>query len=155
LTEGADDELLERIHRSLHPFRRIGHDLRAVRAEYVALDVALEVCAQPNHLNAHVRAALLDAFSNRVLAGGALGYFHPDNLTFGRGIFVSALVAAGQAVPGVACVKVIRLQRRLQSANHELENGVLPIGAWEVAQLDNDPNHPERGRLDIVVSGGR
>ena len=36
----------------------------------------------------------------------------------------------------------------------ELENGVLPIGAWEIARLDNDPSHMENGTLTITAGGG-
>jgi hypothetical protein len=35
-----------------------------------------------------------------------LGFFHPDNLTFGEGVYLSKLVAAAQAVPGVEGVTV-------------------------------------------------
>jgi len=39
--------------------------------------------------------------------------------------------------------------------NQEIVNGVLPLAANELAQLDNDPDHPERGQLQISVRGGR
>jgi hypothetical protein len=58
-------------------------------------------------------------------------------------------------VPGVECVKVTRFQRLFESANHEIENGVLPLRVNEIAQLDNDPNFPEHGKLEIQVGGGR
>ena len=51
------------------------------------------------------RRALLDVFSNRLLPDGRRGFFHPDNLTFGAGIFVSRMVAAAQAVAGVMEVR--------------------------------------------------
>ena len=31
---------------------------------------------------------------------------------------------------------------------------LLPLRAWEVARLDDDPDHPERGRLELTVLGG-
>jgi len=124
-------------------------------ARYVPLDLKLEVCALPHYQRAHVKAALLDVFSNRVLPAGRLGFFHPDNLTFGEGIFLSKIVATAQAVPGVECVTVKRFQRLFESANYEIENGVLPLRVNEIAQLDNDPNYPEHGKLEIEVNGGR
>jgi predicted phage baseplate assembly protein len=153
-TEVAGEELLEHVQRRLFRFRRIGHDLRAVPARYVALDLRLDVCAKPHFQRGHVRAALLDAFSNRILAGGVKGFFHPDNLSFGQSIFTSRIVAAGQAIAGVGCVTVTRLQRRFEAPNNEIEQGFLPLRGWEIARLDNDGNHPERGRLEIVVSEG-
>jgi hypothetical protein len=47
------------------------------------------------------------------------------------------------------------LQRLFAPANREIENGLLPLGNSEIALLNNDPNHPERGQLQIVARGGR
>lgn len=152
--EWVDADLLRDVERYLWQFRRMGHDLRTVPARYVAVDLGLKVCVEPRFQRGHVKAALLDAFSDRVLAGGRLGFFHPDNLTFGQSVFASRIVAAAHAVPGVACATVTRLERRFAGPNHEIEAGLLPVGSWEIAQLDNDGNHPERGRLDVSVSGG-
>ena len=58
-------------------------------------------------------------------------------------------------MPGVASVTVARFQRLFEAPNDELDNGVLPLRIDEVAQLDNDPNWPERGKLEIEVCGGR
>jgi len=90
-----------------------------------------------------------------MLPDGRLGFFHPDNLTFGEGIYLSKLVAAAQAVTGVESVKVNKLQRLYEPPNSEIENGVLPLGPLEVARLDNDPSFPENGRLILDVRGGR
>jgi hypothetical protein len=154
-SETADAALLCEIERYLRQFRRMGHDLRVLPARYVPLDLKLEVCALPGYLRAHVKAALLDVFSNRVLPGGQLGFFQPDNLTFGEGVFLSRIIAKAQAVAGVECVTVTRFHRLFESPNHELENGVLPMRVNEIAQLDNDPSYPEHGKLEIQVGGGR
>ncbi|HKA20511.1 MAG TPA: putative baseplate assembly protein [Blastocatellia bacterium] len=154
-SETVSDALLKDIEIYLERYRRMGHDLHIERAEYVPILLALEVCALPQYQPAHVKAALLDAFSNRVLPGGKRGFFHPDNLTFGGGIFLSQIIAAAQAVEGVECVQVKKLQRLFAAPNHEIANGVLPLGLSEIAQLDNDPSFPERGKLEIHVSGGR
>lgn len=140
---------------SLYPYRRIGHDLSVSPARYVPLDIQLEVLVEPRYLRGHVEAALRDAFSNRVLENGRRGFFHPDNLTFGDGIYLSALVAAAQSVEGVVSVTVIKLQRLFESANDEIANGVLPLRANEIARLDNNANFPERGRLQLTLEGGR
>ena len=93
--------------------------------------------------------------SNRLLADGKRGLFHADSLTFGDSIYLSKLVAAAQAVPGVESVQVTRLQRQFEAPNNEIENGVLPLGPLEVARLDNDPSFPEHGRLTLILKGGR
>ena len=139
----------------LEQVRRIGHELDVRLARQVPIDLVLKVCVAPTHLRGHVRAALLDVFSSRALKGGALGYFHPDRLTFGGPLYLSGIVAAAHAVAGVVSVQVTRLQRQFAPANHEIENGLLPIGPFEIARLDNDPNHPDGGRLSLLLEGGR
>ena len=154
-SENAAAELLERIERTLQHYRRMGHDLEVEPARYVPIDLELTVCVLPHFLRGHVRAALTDLFGNRVLPDGRRGFFHPDNLTFGEGLYLSRIVAAAQAVPGVKSVRVTKLNRLFEPPNRELENGVLPLGPLEVAQLDNDPSFPERGILKLVMMGGR
>jgi hypothetical protein len=154
-TETADPNLIREVRDYLNQFRRIGHDLVVVPAQYVPLDVAITVNVLPDFLAGHVRVALLDAFSDRVLAGGGRGFFHPDSLSFGDNIYLSQLMATAQAVTGVESVTINRLERLYQGPNHELKNGFLPIGALEVAQLDNDPTFPEHGKLVLTLRGGR
>jgi len=154
-SETADESLLNEIKAALERYRRLGHDLHVEAAEYVPLLLSLEVCALPNYQAAHIKAALLDAFSNRVFGGGKKGFFHPDKLTFGEGIHLSKIIATAQAVTGVECVRVKKFQRLFESANHEIANGVLPLSPTEIALLDNDPNFPEHGRLEIHMGGGR
>jgi len=147
--------LLQQVDKSLYRYRRIGHDLDVRTAIYVPLDIELSVCVDPDYLRAHVAADLLDVFSNRALPNGKRGFFHPDNLTFGDGVYLSALVAAAQAVDGVRSVDVTRMKRLFAAPNHEIENGILPLTSGEIAQLDNDPNYPEHGKLALVMRGGR
>ena len=151
----AEDELLREIEGRLHPYRRVGHDLKLVPANYVPLEIELTVCVRPYFQRGHVEAALRDAFSNRVLPGGQRGFFHPDQLTFGNGIYLSQLIATAQAVEGVESVAVKVLQRRFKEPGGEIESGVLPLGATEIAQLNNDPSFPEHGKLTLKMCGGR
>ena len=154
-SEEAAPAWLEQIEGTLQRCRRIGHDLEVERAQYVPIDLELTVCVLPHFLRGHIKAALMDVFGNRVLPDGRRGFFHPDKLTFGEGLYLSRIVAAAQAVPGVGSVRVTKLHRLFEPPNRELENGVLPLGPFEVAQLDNDPSFPECGKLTLVVQGGR
>jgi hypothetical protein len=163
-SETADSELLLEITSYLEPYRRMGHDLEVKLADYVPLDLALTVCVLPNYQRGHVEAALLDVLSNRVLPDGSLGFFHPDNLTFGQGIYTSRIIAAGQAVPGVQEIQIARLERfeigeplpGNESLDEEVpQHGVLSLGPFEIARLDNDPSVPGNGRLSLDLRGGR
>jgi hypothetical protein len=89
------------------------------------------------------------------LPGGKRGFFHPDNMTFGQGIYLSQVVAAAQAVEGVESVGVTRFERLYEGPNGEIAAGVLLLGPLEIARLDNDPGFPERGRLTLKLEGGR
>ncbi len=147
--------LLDRTEDILAQYRRIGHDLRVQRAVYVPLALSLQVCVDPDYVRGYVEGELQEVFSNRELAGGRLGFFHPDNLTFGQSVYLSQLVAAAQAVTGVQSVQVVALHRLFEAPNHELEQGYLPLGPNEIAQLDNDPSFPEHGQLTLDIRGGR
>ena len=153
-TTEEDEALLDEIAGRLERYRRIGHNLAVRPADYVPLDIEMIVCVQDNHHRGRVKAELLEVLSNRILADGRLGFFHPDNLTFGAGIRLSNLVATAQAVPGVETVVVSKLERLFEGPENEIENGILPIGLMEVTRLDNDPSFPEHGRLALIMRGG-
>ena len=165
--EEADKRLLKAIKARLYRYRRIGHDLQVKSAVYVSLAIAMRVCVLPDYLRGHVKAALLNVFSNRLLPDGKQGFFHPDNLTFGGGIYLSQLVATAQAVAGVMSVTVTRLKRLAEvphpsqmpdsseTASPEILDGFLGLAPQEIARLDNDPSFPENGILILDLVGGR
>jgi hypothetical protein len=153
--QSASHELLTKVAAGLERYRRIGHDLVVAPAAYVPLLVELSVCVLPGFQRAHVRAALLEALSNRRLGPGRLGYFHPDNLGFGDAVTVSGLTSAAQAVPGVESVDVTRLERLWEGDHGEVAGGALRLAPDEVARLDNDPARPQNGTLVLSLGGGR
>jgi hypothetical protein len=154
-TEEPAPAFLEYVEGTLHPYRRLGHDLEVAAAEYVPLDIELTVCVLSEYLRGHVEADLLRVFSDQVLPDGSKGFFHPDNLTFGGRIYLSRLVAIAQAVPGVQHVEVTRLERLYDGPNGELKQGLLPLGTGQIARVDNDPDFPEHGQFHLVMRGGR
>jgi hypothetical protein len=154
----AASGLLKEITDYLYPYRRMGHDLIVMPAQHVPLRIGLEVCVLPNYMRGHIKAELLKVFSNRnnlTRGGNRRGFFHPDNLSFGDGIYLSQLIASAKSVEGVETIRVTKLQRFGIPANDALETGVLPLGAMEIAQLDNDPSFPENGSLELMLRGGR
>lgn len=148
----ADDPgFLGEVKRFLQWYRMAGYDIEVSAPQFVPVDLALQVMVQPEYFADVVKQALLEVFSNRDLADGRRGFFHPDNLTFGQPLYLSGIYATAMAVDGVASVKVIRLQRWGKGANNELAKGYLPTGKLEIIQLENDPNFPERGVLKVQV----
>jgi len=101
-----------------------------------------------------LRAVALE-LGQGVLPDGRLAAFHPDRFSFGDPVYLSRIVAAAQAVPGVEAVSVLKFERLGAPDPAAIRNGVIAIGRLEIARLDNDPNFQERGRLQLVGGGGK
>ena len=160
--ESADAELLEEIDRYLGRYRRIGHDLEVVAANYVALDLGLSVCVKPLYLQAQVEQMVRRLLGTGFQADGSPALFNPDALTFGQAVFVSPIIAAVQGVPGVLEAQLTRLDRLIPgrppptaAPDSVPSGGRLVLGASEIARLDQEPNAPGNGRLTILLRGGR
>jgi hypothetical protein len=154
--ESLPTGLARQIKAQLERYRRIGHDVEVRAARYVPLLIELFVCVLPDFLAAQVEAELRDRFSAGLRGDGMPGFFHPDRLRLGAPVFVSALLAEAQSITGVAHVTVTTLARADGGTSGELPvDGVLPIGAREIAQLDNDPDHPDHGSMAFTLGGGR
>jgi Baseplate J-like protein len=138
----------------LESFRLAGFDVAVREARAVPLDVSLFVCAEPRELRSEV-GRRVRAILSPIGQGGTPGFFHPDRFTFGSPLYLSALLAAVAAVPGVQSVEPRAFQRFGRLPQGELERGVVSPAATEVLELADDPNAPERGRLRISTGGGR
>ncbi|WP_027485301.1 putative baseplate assembly protein [Rhodanobacter sp. OR87] len=147
--------LARRIRAQLERYRRIGHDVEVHAARYVPLRIALFVCVLPDFLVAHVEAGLRDRFGAGLRRDGTPGFFHPDRLKLGAPVFASALLAEAQAIAGVAHVEVTTLARADGVDGSVPDDGVLHLAAREIAQVDNDPDHPDHGSIAFTLGGGR
>jgi len=145
----------------LERYRMAGQDVEIDGPRFVSLDLAFLVCVEPGYFASHVKAALLERFSNRLLPDRTQGFFHPDHFTFGQPVYLSQIVATAMATPGVRWIDVsagkgkpTRFQRWGEPPHGELEKGQIDIGQFEIARCDNDPNRPENGRLEFIMEGG-
>ncbi|WP_187436179.1 putative baseplate assembly protein [Bradyrhizobium hipponense] len=152
-TEQVEPELLRQIRAYLFRYRRIGHDVIVVPPTYVPIDIAMTAQIRSGFAAGQVETVLRGIFSSRTLPDGRLGFFHPDNLSFGDSIYASKLLAAAQVVEGVESVVVTRLQRRFQAPDEQVYDGVLPIGPLEIARLGGNSASPENGRFVLTVRG--
>jgi predicted phage baseplate assembly protein len=153
--EPVSQEFEHALNTYMEPYRLAGHDLEIEPPRPVALEITMRVRVKAGYFASQVRRALLAVFSNRLLPDGRRGVFHPDNLTFGQTIYLSPLYAAAQAVDGVDSADITRFQRRDRPGPEALDAGRLTLGRLEIARLDNDPNFPERGVLELILEGGR
>ena len=143
------------VRAQLTRYKLAGYDLEIRSAEYVPLELAFELCVEPDYFRSEVVQAVRFALSNRINPDRTRGHFHPDHYTFGQAVYLSQIYAAIEAVPGVLSVFITLLRRFGKASNGELESGVLPIGPWEIARLDNDPGFQENGVLRITAGGGK
>jgi predicted phage baseplate assembly protein len=151
LTSGLE----QRVWAFLTRYKLAGYDLEIRAGEYVPLAIDLHLCVAPDHFCGDVVEAVRRALSNQINPDGTLGFFHPQHFTFAQPVYLSRLYAAVEAVEGVDSVVVTLFQRFGKVASGELEAGILPIGPWEIARLDNDPNFIENGVLRITAGGGK
>ena len=136
-------------------FRMAGHDLEIAPPRFVALELELGVCVLPDYYRADVQLDVLTVLGTGRTLEGRPRLFHPDNLTFGRAVYLSAVLAAVQQVPGVRYVEAKLFRRLGEPRSDGTEAGVLHFTPLEIPRLDNDPNFPDRGTVTLKMDGGR
>jgi predicted phage baseplate assembly protein len=157
----VDPKFRTEVKAHLEAYRMAGVDVAVDAPIPVPLDIVFTVCVEPGQLRSAVQRALTDRFSARNLPGGGRGFFHPDDLTFAQPVYLSALVAAAMAVPGVRWVetsegpdKPNRFRRWGQPDAGDHAAGLIRLERLEVARCDSDPSLPENGRIAFELVGG-
>jgi hypothetical protein len=157
--EGLTTHLRQQLLQHLADKRLAGYDLEITGPIYLPIDLGLQFSTTPGFQPSVVLQGVTSALSNGVLPGGAKGFFHPDNFTFGQSLHVSKIYAAVIAVPGVQSAQITRLAR-LHTAQPDnetsvnLAQGFLAVGPDQIARLDNDRNFPENGSLSVQAKRG-
>jgi hypothetical protein len=150
----GDTGFRERMFAHFDRIRMAGYDIELKDPVYLPLDLRLQVCVAAGHFAADVKKALIRAFGRGLLADGSRAFFNPDNFSFGDPVYASRIHAAAMAVPGVASVSLLAFNRWGAQPQGEIAAGQIRPAESEIAQLDNDPNYPERGRFDVKTLGG-
>jgi hypothetical protein len=144
----------QRVTDVLDRYRLAGYDLEVRSARYVPLDITIDLCVKPGFFRGDVAEAVAEGLSGRARRRSTRGLFDPANLTFAQPVYLSTVYAAVEAVEGVDSADVRIFRRHGASDDGELARGFIPIGPWEIAQLDNDPNRMENGTLTLNAAGG-
>lgn len=152
----------------LNQVRLIGEDIEIRPPDFVPLDIRLVVCAAPLFWPEDLRFDLEEAFAEGYTTSGEMGFFHPDNWSFGQSLYASQIIERALAVEGVDRVIEVgmRLWDRAGGPTTEtliLDPEDLPppdalqidVGSNQIIRVANDPNALEFGRMMIVVKGGR
>ncbi|MFY9820642.1 MAG: putative baseplate assembly protein [Thermoanaerobaculia bacterium] len=135
-------------------YKLAGYDLEVLTAQYVPLEIDLQLCVARGYFRSDVLTGVRRALSSRRNPDGTTGFFYPPRLTFGEDIYLSRIYAAVEHVPGVESAEVTVLKRFWSVAGDELATGVLPLADGEIARLDNDPSFAENGVLRLTALGG-
>jgi uncharacterized phage protein gp47/JayE len=147
--------LQKSLQHSVGAYRLAGQDLEFDSPQYVSLEIELSVCVDPNYFKSDVQAALLQVLSSQALPNGQTGLFYPDNFTFGQTVYLSPVYAAARSVAGVVSVTAVKFQPQGVNTAQYLDAGEIPLGALQVARLDNDPDFPNHGQLTLAMMGGK
>jgi hypothetical protein len=129
--------------------RMLGTDVAVEDAVVVGLRITLAVCVADGHFRGDVYTALLTRFT------GPGGIFAPANFTFGQTVYASPLIAAAQAVEGVASVTLAAFARQDAPWSDGTAQGYLTLGRLEIPRCDNDPDHLDHGFFTLVLDGGK
>ena len=134
-----------------------GEDLEIDAPAYVPLDIDLRLRRRPDTSRPTSSGALYEAFSDRVHADGARGFFHPDNFTFGQPVYLSQVIAApcrSAASPGsIPAPSASASSATGQIARGEIAAGMIAMARLEIARLENDATHPENGQIGFDLWG--
>jgi predicted phage baseplate assembly protein len=146
VTENQRGELAVQLDR----FRQAGREAVVTDPTYADIDLIITVCVQPFAYPGDVAARVLTA-----LVGNkkTIGFFSADNYTFGDPLRRSQLEAVIQRVPGVRAAGEIQIRRR-GYFDWQVLTGPYEVGHREVLRLENDPDYPERGTLELILEGG-
>jgi hypothetical protein len=147
--------LVQNVVTFMSGYRLASYDLEIRAPQFLAIEIDLLVCAAAYHFRNDVQQAVEAVLSNRRLPDGSTGFFIPGKFVFGAPVYLSQIYAAVQSVEGVDSVVVTRFAPFGEPDNGELARGVIPVGPWQIARLDNDPNFMERGVLKITMRGGK
>jgi hypothetical protein len=134
----------------LNRYRIAGYESYVPKAQYVSLDIQVEVCALPTAFEGEVEAALLTA-----LGSGAGGFFNSNNFAFGQPLCLSDLETAAQGAPGVAGVLCVLYRERGSLTGMTKLKGAVKVAPDQIIRCDNDPSAPNNGSLKIIVKGGK
>lgn len=163
-----DGNIKRKIADHLNAVRLIGEDLEIRQAQYVALDILLRVCADPDYWPEDLADELEQEFSSGYTADRRMGFFHPDLWTFGQPLRASQVMGRASGVPGVERVLLLSIRRWHSTSGPSTaaitispedlgtnEVNTLAVEPFEVIQVASDPNHLEKGRIQFDILGGR
>lgn len=125
-------------------------DVQLADAQPVGIILSVHVHVSPHYFQSEVRPVV-----EEVLGRGPRGFFAPGRLRFGEDVRASDIVQALTALAGVERVELRRFKRVGTQYLDQTASGRIILEGLELAVCDNLPGKPQRGSLDLLLSGGR
>ena len=147
----AEDQRVQATQQ-LDRFRQAGREAWINDPKYADLDLKITICVQPYAYPGEVKEAVLNVLLDK--PGLSPGFFSPDNFTFGDPLRRSVLESVIQAVPGVRAVEGITIRRQGWFDWRDFSEMAYEVAIDEVIRVENDPLHPRRGTLQLIMEGG-
>jgi hypothetical protein len=147
--------LRKALTRNINRYRLAGQDIQLQSPQYLPLKIELTVCVDPAYFQADVRKALLEVLGSRLLPNGQKGLFYPDTFTFGRAVYLSPIYVAARKIAGITSVTATRFEPQGAPSTRFLAQGKIPLGPFQITQMENDRNFPNHGQLTLVLKGGK
>ncbi len=138
----------------MEKFRLAGVELVIKPPKFAPMDISMTVRVSEKHFRSSVEKALKDVFSNDVLPDGELGFFHPDNFTFGKPLYMSHISTKAMEIPGVEDVEITKFKRWGRFSGDEIDKGIIRVGPLEIVRLDNDGDYQGNGNIAFSLKGG-
>jgi hypothetical protein len=159
-------KLRKEVEAWLNAVRLIGEDLEIRPPIFVPLEIKVILCAMPDVWPEDIKFILEQEFSDGWTPDGRKGFFHPDLWTFGQPLYASQIIGHAMKVKGVEHVVAqkkgpgsagpsisVRIKRR--NGPFEPVESLTQVAYNEIIQVQNDPDHLERGSITFEVKGGR
>jgi len=153
----VNEQFKVRLISFLENYRLIGYEVTIESPSFIPLDISLVIHPKAGAFPSAINSRLLELFSDRELAKGSDGFFHPNHFSFGTPVYLSNIIATVMKVPGVDWIDLndsnTRFQRWGKPETGELDEGIIQPLPLEIVKLNNDPDHPEMGVLKFIIKG--
>ncbi|MCX4247461.1 baseplate J/gp47 family protein [Paraliomyxa miuraensis] len=139
---------------ALDRVRQAGREVIVRDPKFVPIDLEITVCVASTAFVGDVAQRVLRQLTGKAAPQPIVGFFDPDNFSFGTPLRRAALEARIQAVEGVRAVEGMRIRPRGVEKLRPFTELEYRVADNEVIRLENDHSYPERGVLRLVMEGG-
>jgi len=152
-TTELTDKLRKNIASHLDAVRLIGEDIEIRPPRFVPLKINVLLCIHSDYWPEDIKDLLEQEFSDGFTPDGRMGFFHPDQWTFGQELRASQIMGRVQSIKGVDHIVSVTLNRWNEVTPGT--EGIVEVRVNEIIQVKNDPDRVEKGFSIFDIKGGR